>query len=492
MAHNSMTSILGFAQDPLFGLPAVFVLSAVLYRVHRRTKRKAGMLLTLVFEAKQNLFKKPGLIERIKRARDMLYYPSSASVLVPLALVGVVAGIEFLITNRLDLEDRNRLSNLIAVEAGLTAIIFPLAIFIIELTGERSETGVRKSEVVLRESFLFPTVMFVLFSLLAFSFLTKIIAGWSLIILTTGGSVWVLFQIVRLLLDDHRVLVSGRQVLKDKVRRSVHLAIDERIGNNILLAKLKDLGVSPGFFGFDDDREDVVVFRSSKVGTVADVDLGRLREFVQDIPLKAMIPEPGAAVSEFKPKAGDQSGRAEIYFTVQIGRRVSEEDGVVLAVKKTAEVQKKDLRNLAAAANEIVDIRPVENYEQVLRAELNRLKDFTLTAIEEKKTGLLRVAMEHYVAVAEAFLEELARCSGNYSSKVATEELGNIFGRWDEIEDTARDVYEFLERAVVSKNADSVRQVAFLPTAICSRAIKFRDHYLFQRFSGYATILYRV
>jgi hypothetical protein len=171
--------------------------------------------------------------------------------------------------------------------------------------------------------------------------------------------------------------------------------------------------------------------------------------------------------------------------------RVTEDESVVLAVKKTDEVEKLDQRSLAAIANEVIEVGSDESYEEVLSAELSRLKDFTLAAIEDRKTGLLKIATDHYVAVTEAFLEELERCHGIYSSKAATEELGNIFGRWDEIEDTARDIYEFLERAVASENTDIARLVAFLPTAICARAVKYRDHYLFQRFAGFANYLYQ-
>lgn len=486
--RNLAAAFLSLIQTPCIGFPLTLALGVSLVWIRRRARYKANMLSTLVIEARGRLYKRRHFLDTLEFIRDNLYYPSTYSVMVPLCLVVLVVCFEAWTTRKLDLEDSHRLSSLIAVEGGLAAVVFPLAIFLIELTGERSETGIKKSEVVLRESFLFPTVMFVLFCLLGFSVLTKVAAGWILIVLTALGSAWVLFKVIRLLLDDHRVIASGRQVLKDKVRRSIHLAIDERIGNNILMMKLKELGVSPGFFGIDDERDDLCVFRASKGGMVSDVNLERLREFVGEIPVRQVLPKPGEipAEEEFQ----DGTGRPEIQFTVRRGVRVAEGESAILAVKKTGEVEKLDQRMLAGIAGEVIEVGAGETYEEVLRAELSRLKDFTLAAIEEKKTGSLRVAIDHYVAVTEAFLEELERCQGVYSSKAAAEELGNIFGRWDEIEDAARDIYEFLERAVSTGNTETAKLVAFLPTKICTRAVKHRDHYLFQRFAGFARYIY--
>lgn len=436
------------------------------------------------------MFKEVSVKERILKAAPLLYYPSEWSVAVPCALVGV----SVLLLDwwaRTNNCDSNTLANLIALESGLTTIIFPLILFIIESTGDRSEIGVKKSEVILKDSFLFPVAISALAALFGFAFIKTQAAAIAILILTTGTSMFALYRIVKLLLDDYRLTIAGRELLKDKVRRSIDKAIKERLANNILAKQQDALGIK--FFSLGREEDDsALVFDTDRRGEVVDVDLGILREFatlVQRFYAPA-IGTPAAPEAEVSEDSRSREDAPVVYFLGRPGAVISDRRRGVLAVDKLPGLQAGQQKALAELARRAVITGESENFAKVLRTEVNKLKSFMLSAIAERHTGSIEIAVEHYKAIAEAFLEELAKINSTYSSERAREEISSLMGGWSEVDFLDEDVHEFISRAAETDSVDVIHEVSYLPVTIAITALKTGDHYVFRRFIKYCKDFY--
>jgi hypothetical protein len=92
--------------------------------------------------------------------------------------------------------------------------------------------------VLLKASYLFPLSFFAVVSTAVF-----LIPGmyasliWTEVILILS-SLFSLYQVIVLSLDERRLLESGVDLLRDVIRRDIQAAFDERITNNRLLARL--------------------------------------------------------------------------------------------------------------------------------------------------------------------------------------------------------------------------------------------------------------
>lgn len=489
----SSQTILPRTPDPLplktYGLLAIAAtLACALVYIRWRKKDKDGRLSALIDAARKRMVAELPFRTRALKALHSLYYPSKASLAFPCVLVACLVVADWVASLWSGPSDLAMLANLIAVEAGITTIVFPLIVFIIETTGDRSEMAVKKSEVLLKESFLFPVTICALAALVGFSLIRTKYMAFGVLILTTATTMWALYQIVRLLLNDHWLMISGRRLLQDKVRRSIWHAINERLGNNILGEKLKALDIKFYSFGFSDDREAAKIFRSDGKGYVVDVDFNRLAEFIAELPAV----RPGANISDrARSKAEIEEKGPTIYFATRLGATLNESRNAVLSVERFPEIGEAQQKVLESIAKRIVITGETENFAKILRAEINRLKGYMISSIADQRTDSIDIAVDHYKAIAEAFMEELDSIGSTYSSESAKKEMGSLMGGWSEINSIDDDVHEFISRAVASKNVDVVHEVAFLPIAIAVTAIKHGDHYVYRRFIKYCRHFYQ-
>lgn len=122
--------------------------------------------------------------------------------------------------------------------------------------------------------------------------------------------------------------------------------------------------------------------------------------------------------------------------------------------------------------------------------EMKATKDQLSFAIQSSALGQVSELRLSYISIAEEFLELLAEYGGKYSAEQAKQERSNIFESWSEIGWLVSDLRELIEIASATNNRSILGDIAFLPFAISSRAVHARDHFLFQQFFGFASLLY--
>ncbi|MDP8265676.1 MAG: hypothetical protein P9M07_01880 [Candidatus Aceula meridiana] len=436
-----------------------------------------------------------------------LYYPTASNFTLLILTMAVVFGIG----NKcfwIPYEKAEFYRTLVPIQIGIVALIFPVMIFIIGFSGNKKASGVNLSEVLLRESFLFPAGIAGLFFLVNLIWARASYIVIVQIILSAFMYGCVLFRVIRLLLNDKRLLEKSKALLKDKLRRSIEKTIEERLGNNILLKELGEnkTELQYSILDLEKSSEDYIKYDLKKRGIIVDINLANLDKIAkiieeasrrngfsfyknvldlssdenQDI---ASLRSDGSQLQTFQ----EDKSR---YLKKRFMDQVSDENPYVLSFRKRLLVEKSSLDEINDLIGKTFDVRRIDEEEDKLRTELRNLKDQFIDDIRNKRLGRVSSLREVYISLAELFLDIMKTYSSNYTMEMARKERGNIVGEWVEVQwltDDLRDIYEV---AMETHDRKIIREIGYLPIAIAHRAIKRLDHYIFEKSLGFLNLFY--
>ena len=399
-------------------------------------------------------------------------------------------------------KEGNLYQNLIAIHAGIGTIIFALVIFVAESL--RDDETKDKARVLLKESFLFPLVVAEILAF--FIFVLCNLNFWILAILIVGiGLLTIasLYKTILVLLNKYRFAQKRSELLQERLLQSVDLAIEERIGNNILLSRLNNETIKLLDSPFPPDNEsDYYSFNAKKTGIVSDLDLGNLMELADTI--EANANENGFSFSGTKKHDVDVGKEEKTQKTkltpLEINRRrhivkkfhdaVNENDRTLIRVDKKLLSDPDKLRKVEFLVDEAFIVKPDDSFAKEVHYEISGVKDQFISAINNKQLGKIEELVNLYIKLGEGFLEHIAKYSGINSAEQARKERYSFSGGWEEIRWLSTDIMDIYEKAIQSRDREIIRNVAYLPIAIAKRAARENDHYLFQEFTWFAELLY--
>jgi hypothetical protein len=478
---------------------------AILLLVRKTAKKKKELLSSKVKKAKSE-FLQPNIVDKLQSLVTQLYYPSFNSLLAMFILFSPILLLSLYSPKTPEFNGSNQYRNLITIEAGLAAVIFPVIIFIIGLSGSKVETGIKRSEVLLRESYIFPVALFVMLSLVNFIWLKTFSIGIIVVLITAFFSIFTLYRIIRILLNDYTFLQKSIALMKDKVRRSIDLAVEERLGNNILLDSLGEgkIELEYSFSHLKERKDDFHFFKGTKLGIVKDINLKKLNEFGKVVEEESNRNESSfyknktiitseIAVQDFeeakkKVLAEDKEKYIKRRFRDQITD--GDEEDVVLCVSKKGIKDPRVLKKLENLSKQIFFIKPDDKVSEKLRIELSNLKDEVIQDIRERRLGRLFNLRKVYIALSEVFLETMKQYGSSYSLEQARREGSSILGGWNEVRWILDDIEDIYTEAMQSHDQNIIADIAHLPVAISTRAIGYLDHYIFREFLRFQTFLY--
>lgn len=436
-----------------------------------------------------------------------LYYPSWTSfgmvvffVLLFFILINFVEVPRFFCFRNITLAKINS-QNLIKIHAGIGVIIFALVIFIAE--SMRDDDKKDKARVLLKESFLFPLAVAEIVTF--FIFIWGEINFWTVIPIFIVGmlTIYSLAKIVIVLLNRHRFAKKREELLKERVRRCIDLEIDERIGNNILLSQLDERNIklefnplfraeSPGFHKFTtDDRGIIVDVRLDK--------LNKISEIVEDEANKNGLsfykesksnPIYGRECDVQEADTKEYKQLRNRYLIKKYRDPVTEESDTLISIDKTLIKDEKILMKISALVKQSFVVKPEDSFADEVHKDISGVKDQFIDAINNRQSGKIEEFINLYRKIAESFLESISIYGGGYSSKQASQERNTLMGGWEEIRWLSTDIRTILDNAVQARDRLIIRRASFLPISIANRAIRFKDHYLFQEFIQFAELLY--
>lgn len=442
---------------------------------------------------------------------ETLYNPSLTSIIV-IVIAGILINVPAFvhldwISFSVRVNDADVFNNLIAVHAGIGAVIFALLIFVAESLREDSK---ERASVLLRESLLFPLAV-----LEIITFLSLLFFGFQNILAVIPISIvglltiYSLYNLIKILLSPYESKVKRLNLLKDRVRRSIGQALNERIGNNILHRILgkDDFPLSTGYFSRS-DRRNKVPFKLKKYGIVRDVNLDALRELGDLIERHAN--SLGLSFFSKKPKSIPATANTAQQITTEVEyytelkkwdasltkfyrQRIESEDDIVLSLSKQLVNDDSAFQaQVAELLNQMYDIGKDDNFSEEIKLELEALRDQFVEAVQQAKISQIEYLKGAYLSLVEVFLELINQCGGGYTPEQARAEASAFAFKegWPEIEwlsDHVRDVYK---AAIQTGNKEVVRKIAFLPVSIAIRGIQNNDHFIFQKFIMYLRSFY--
>ena len=465
--------------------------------------------------------KKKNIKEIINKLLIQIYIPSFKSFFTILILTifyyavifilkikfgTYVNGILFISKVNSFIDARFSVPNMIAIHAGIATIIFALIIFIAEsLRGEETKDRIR---VLLRESYLFPLVIFAILIFFALIITGKSI--WHILPIFVTGILAInsLSKIILIFLNRYRFLNKRIEVFKERIKHSINLAIDERIGKSIVISRLNKNDIRLDYNPIlDTDNSDYYIFKSHDKGTIINIYMDRLKKFADLIDNEARKNNFTFFISESRSSV-ETAGSINIgetseskqetlilnrnrYLLKGFNDYVDEESNILFCIDKRLIKNERILNEIRHLSKNIFVIEEHDKYSDEMRYELYGVKDQFITAIRDKKLGVIDgVFNKIYLALAESFLESMQKIGIVYPSKLTREERGSLFSGWDEIKWLSEDYSDIFEFALQTEDKGIIISVCYLPFAIVRRSVKSNDHYLFQEFINYSYLMY--
>lgn len=396
--------------------------------------------------------------------------------------------------------EANHYQNLIAIHAGIGAVLIGLAFFVAQSLTDKNDP--ERGRVLLYKSYFFPllTAEVLIFCF----FLWGDINNLSLIpiIVMAIFTIYSLARVITILVKDFEMEKAKREmffnVIRDGFIRILDWEITKRIGSNKLYEKFKNdkkLDITP-FGPFD--KKKYIPIQSSKSGIFYDLSFLKLEKLLAE--LSSLFGKQQSASSDFdsektKERTSDLEKDPLCILTPLFRNGIKASDTIVWIRKnlfdnKTQEEKDKLLKDLSLLANSVFNIREVVDPEDRARNEISKLKDRCIFAITNRQTGELEKIIHLYVDLAKEFFSYIELYGGGFSQEQAEKEQGAFFERLKPVEWLSKDIREIFERGMESEDRKIIKEVAYLPIILARHAIDHKDHLIFQEFIYFPQLLY--
>ena len=469
---------------------------------HTRRKRE-NRLSTLIGKERKRL-QGYSVWHRLKSTVTNAYFPSTKSIAAVVVVLGIALTVILYIDRITAQAATPVLARLTTIETGIALIFIPVTIFVVGLSSRRSSSGVTVAEILLRRVYLFPLTILIMGIVVSFSVITSAGVALFFIAITLLLSGYCIFQVIRLLLDEQSLRRGGIQLLQDVVRRSINLALDERIGKNLEIKALEDLPIDYSPFGLGEDPMTTYTIHATDEGFIQDVFLDRLRDFA--VELERFANSNGFAYEEkrvLESEGGAEEstvGHANIRELEVENRRslkklyadqITNDSNVLITFPRKLVPDEADRQRLSEIARSAFKIKPRVSYSERISGYLGEVKDEAILALRDKRTYNLESLLEAHVSVAQTFLTEMQNAGGGYSFEQAQREEAALLSRgWDEVKWISEDLAEIHRIGCRSGDMKVVTLVASAPYHIAYAAIRARDHLLFREFTPFPVRLY--
>lgn len=444
--------------------------------------------------------------DRLIFAARNLYNPSPGSLAVILLLAIIVGGtiLWFGSSKASTGEELQLITRLQNLDAGIALVFIPFTIFAVGLSARRTESGVSAAEVLLRETYIFPTTVFVLCLLAAFAFIKRPSGAKALICITFCMALVAIYRLCRVLLDEQRFHISATHLLQDKIRRTIHLALDERIGKNLLLKQLEGKPIEFSL-RLRQSKEEYFEVTASRKGIVQDVYLDRLFNFAEELenaantqgfsfdekqvaedlePLQQQNQEPGQLrVKELKPNR-------HRYILKLFKDQVSDRSDCVVSFPLALVPDAHQRQRLAERARDAFVIKSGDSYTEQVERYLKLIKEEAIAAIRDRRTVYLESLLGVFAELTTTFLEEMKKAIGGHTFQAALSERQTLYGGWNEVKWLSRQLSEIHYRGCRSEDIYVAKIVAAAPFRIAYTSISYHDNLVFDLFTSFAAPLY--
>jgi hypothetical protein len=213
------------------------------------------------------------------------------------------------LTNYLMLPKRQvALSGIWQVQIALSVAALPILIFIIELTKDERLAATKSSEVLIRETLIFPIILlcfFIAFKIGLDIFFSKnskatLIVNLVLFSLSIILTIYAYYKALNIMFSPSILHNKSIKLMKEKMKDSVIQSAEIRVGNNILFKKFREIGIDYQPFSLDRlEKEQFYIIASSKFGRIIDVNIDYIKNIFDSLQLKSFTQADGFSQEDF-------------------------------------------------------------------------------------------------------------------------------------------------------------------------------------------------
>lgn len=398
------------------------------------------------------------------------------------------------------LTDGNHYQNLIAIHAGIGAVLIGLAFFIAqEIAKERDKGNSYKGFIILRRSKFFSLLLAEV--LFFFLFLWGSVNILSTIPIFFMGmfTLYSLYKTFGLIIDDFELKKEERKIFFDNLRTSflkvLDLEITKLIGDNQLRNLSKDY---EGFIEVTPfsptNKQNYTAIKTDKSGIFTNLNLKTLKKLLAK--LKELAPtEKDVATMDSDSSttlSGPRIKNPYCYLSPRFFSDTKEVNDVLFWVRNDLLKDEEAAEEIKELIQQAFTITPLDFDLEHARNDIRKLKLLSLDLVKDQRGDELGEVLNNYTKLIEDFYSYLEPYGGGFSEKQARDMSMEIFfGGLKPVAWISEDIREIFERGIESDSKEVIKEVGYLPVRLMRYAIDYKDHLIFQQFQYYPFRLYQ-
>lgn len=398
------------------------------------------------------------------------------------------------------LTDGNHYQNLIAIHAGIGAVLIGLAFFLAqEITKEKEKEASYKGFVILRRTRFFTLLLAEILFFFIFVWGSVNILATVPVFLIGMFTLNSLYNALRLIFDDFDLKKEERKIFFDSLRTSflkvLNLEITKLIGDN----QLRNL--SKEYEGFIEitpfspvNKEKYTPIKAEKSGIFTNLNLKTLKKLLATLKERAPI-EKGVATMGSDPGtiiANHRTQNPYCYLSPRFFSDTKEVNDVLIWVRNDLLEDKDGEKEIKKLIYDAFTITPLDFDLEHARNDIRKLKLLSLDLIKDQRSDELGEVLNNYTKLIEDFYSYLEPYGGGFSEKQARNMSMEIFfGGLKPVAWISEDIREIFERGIESDSKEVIKEVAYLPVRLMRYSIDYKDHLIFQQFQYYPFKLYQ-
>ncbi|MBD3282312.1 MAG: hypothetical protein GF387_01770, partial [Candidatus Portnoybacteria bacterium] len=398
------------------------------------------------------------------------------------------------------LTDGNHYQNLIAVHAGIGAVLIGLAFFIAQqIAKERDGGNSYKGFAFLKRSKFFPILVAEILFFFLFLWGSVNILSIFPIILIGFFTLLSLYKTIDLMVNDFDLRKEEEKIFAEKLRvyflKILDSDITKLLGDNLLQKRLQQFGNFVEFTPFSPlNKDEYVEIKTQQPGHLKNIKYGKLKSFLaylqKQAPKESTTLELDTGIENTQKDSYKKSPYC--YITPRFNSSTKEVGGVLCWVRKDLVENEKILKETTKKAYKAFVIGEPKLDLEEARNYILKLKKLVLDSVETQKIDQLGYALNIYTDLIEYFYAYLKPFGGGFSDEQARNmSMELAFGGLKPVRWIADDIREIFERGFLSDSKEIIREVAYLPIRFLKYAIDYEDHLIFQQFQYYPVRLYQ-
>lgn len=394
----------------------------------------------------------------------------------------------------------NHYQNLIAIHAGIGAVLIGLAFFIAqEIAKERDKANSYKGFIILRRSKFFSLLLAeILFFFLFLWGSVNILSTIPLVFI----SIFTLYSLCKtfdLIIDDFELKKEERKIFFNKLNVSflkvLDLEITKRIGDNQLRKLMKNYESFIEVTQFSPiNKQNYTPLKTENSGVFKDLNLRTLKKLLTKLQESALAEKnmTGMSSEAQNTLSGPRKKDPYCYLSPRFFSDTKEVNDILFWIRNDLLTNEKKAKEIRTLAQQVFTITLLDSDLEHARNDIRKLKLLSLDLIKDQRSDELGEALNNYTKLIEDFYLYLEPYGGGFSEKQARDMSMEIFfGGLKSVAWISEDIREIFEHSIESNSKEIIKEVGYLPVRLMRYSIDYKDHLIFQQFQYYPFRLYQ-